>query len=360
MTTQRYATKMGALLALGLTLAGASCDSGGTANNNPDGMVSATAPKLTAVTPDLGPTSGNTMLKITGANFAAGATVQIGATMATNVTVVSATEITATLPAQPTAFGKVPVIVTAADGQKGMSSELFRYYAVTVDFAAGNNIAVGTQPIATEVGDFNGDGKLDVVVANQGSKDLSLLLSAASGPLVPKNAVSTGGAAPLTLAVGDVNGDKKADIAFITNNGTDVSILIGDGTGGFAAPVKYAAGTGTRALLLVDMNGDKNLDAVVVNNTKGVSVLPGMGDGKFGAATATLVGMGAAAIAAGDFNGDGKIDIAFADNVANLGGLLPGSGDGKLGTNLPIGVGATATGIVSGDVNGNYESTYTG
>ena len=355
MITLRHTMWMGAATALGLTLAVPSCggDDPGT-NNNPDMMVSPTAPMLTTVAPALGPTSGNTTLTLTGSNFTSSTKVTIGATMATNVSFVSATQLTVTLPAQPTAFGKVPVVVTNTDGQKTSRSDLFSYYAVTVDFTAGAGITAGMGPAGIASGDFNGDGKMDVVVGNQTSKDLTVMLSSATtAGLTPRAAISTGGAVPLSLAVGDLNGDQKLDLVFITNNGTDINVMIGDGTGSFAAPVKYAASTGTRSLLLVDLNGDKSPDAVVVNNNKGVSTLISTKDGKFATATSVTVGTLPNAVAAGDFNGDGKIDLVVSDGTANSGSMLAGMGDGKLATAVAITVGTTATDIATGDFNGD-------
>ena len=348
MITLRQAMLMGATGSLGLTLFWASCNDG-TGGPAPGGP----APTLTAVMPALGPTSGNTNLTLTGDNFSSGTTVQIGTAMATQVAFVSATQLTATLPAQPTAFGKVPVVISRPDGQTVTRNDLFSYFAVNVDFAAGSNLSVGTTPAAAAAGDFNGDGKADVIIGNQGSGDLTLLLSGNGGTLTPQAAISTGGAQPAAVAVGDINGDQKLDVAFVTNLGSDVNVLLGNGSGGFSAAVKYPAGAGTRALTLADLNGDKLLDAIVVNNAKGVSVLLASSSGTLGAATAFTVGALPNSVVAGDFNGDGKLDVVVSDGNANFGQFLPGSGDGKLGTAAQITVMTPSTGVVAGDFNGD-------
>lgn len=348
MITLRHAMWMGATGALGLTLAAASCNGGST---TPD--PTAPAPTLTAVTPPLGPTSGTTTLTLTGTNFTSGTTVQIGAAMATGVAFVSPTQLTAVLPAQPTAFGKVPVVVARPDGQTATSSDLFGYFAVNVDFAAGSSLAAGNQPAAAAAGDFNGDGKMDLIVGNQASADLSLLLSTTGGTLSPQAAISTGNAPPAALAVGDLNGDQKLDIAFITNMGTDVSVLLGNGSGGFSAPTKYPAGTGNRALILADLNGDKSPDAVVVNNSQGVSVLLSTKDGKLGAAAPFSAGTLPSGVAAGDFNGDGKADVIISDVNSNFASILIGSGDGKLGTATQVNLMGPTMAVTAGDFNGD-------
>jgi hypothetical protein len=91
------------------------------------------------------------------------------------------------------------------------------------------------------VGDFNGDGKLDLAVSNQCGTDprcnsdvgtLSILIGDGKGnfTLVSSPAV---GHSPLSVAVGDFNGDGKPDLAVVNGYGNTVSILLGDGKGNF-------------------------------------------------------------------------------------------------------------------------------
>src|SRR5712692_2418408 len=88
---------------------------------------SAPAPTVTTVSPSSGPAAGGTAVTITGTNFVTGATVTLGGTAATNVVVVSATQITATTPAH--AAGAVKVVVTNQDTQAGSLTNGFTYVA---------------------------------------------------------------------------------------------------------------------------------------------------------------------------------------------------------------------------------------
>ncbi|HEV2116610.1 MAG TPA: IPT/TIG domain-containing protein, partial [Terriglobales bacterium] len=90
---------------------------------------SSTAPTVSSVSPNSGPSTGGTAVTISGTNFAAGAVVTFGGTPATNVTVVSGTSITATTPAH--AAGTVNVVVTNSDSQSGTLTSGFTYTSST-------------------------------------------------------------------------------------------------------------------------------------------------------------------------------------------------------------------------------------
>jgi FG-GAP-like repeat len=122
--------------------------------------------------------------------------------------------------------------------------------------------------------------------------------------------------------VGDFNGDTKLDLA-VANGGSTVSVLLGNGNGTFQTHVDYGTGNGPNSVAVGDFNGDGNLDLVTANsgvagNGKTVSVLLGNGDGTFQAHVDYGTGNGPQSVAVGDFNGDHAQDLA----VANLGSTV--------------------------------------
>ena len=125
------------------------------------------------------------------------------------------------------AVGNSPLSVVAADFNGDGHQDLADadYIADTVTVMLGNGagvfvpgplspFAVGTHPRSLALGDFNGDGKPDLVVANQGDGTITVLLNDGTGVFtVTTNSPITVGAEPTSIAVGDFNGDGKQDLA---------------------------------------------------------------------------------------------------------------------------------------------------
>ena len=208
--------------------------------------------------------------------------------------------------------------------------------ASTVQFKPAQSYPVGKSPTAVAVGDFNGDGKPDVAIANNGSSNLSILLGNGDGTFQP--AVNfDAGVAPNGVAVADFNGDGKLDVVVFLSPNTSsslpgaVSILLGNGDGTFQSPMVTTLSLQESALAAVDVNGDKKAD-LLVNltdsnlNPAGVGLLLGNGDGTFQAAK-TIAGGSDVLCAVADFNHDGKADLAV--NTSTAVQVMYGNGDGS-------------------------------
>jgi hypothetical protein len=256
-----------------------------------------------------------------------------------------------------------------------------------LSFSPAVNYPVGLSPQAVVTGDFNGDGRLDLAVANQSSSTVSILLGNADGAFQAAQNFATG-AGPQSLAVGDFNKDGKLDLVTANGNANDVSVLLGTGNGTFQAPQslvlppQFPPGyTGSTALpqaptsvTVGDLNGDGKLDLAVRGETTytvftptgyygGVSVyfvkdvyvnvLLGNGDASFTPkADYHLDNIDGPTLALGDFNGDGKLDVLA---VFNHGGsiVLPGNGDGTLQAPVHSASGGGFNSVVTGDLNGD-------
>jgi hypothetical protein len=96
------------------------------------------------------------------------------------------------------------------------------------------------------VGDFKGDGRQDLAVANGDSNNVSILLGDGAGGFGAATYFGAGSVQP--VAVGDFNRDGRQDLAVANNGSNNVSILLGDGTGHFSAPINFAAGSGPHSV----------------------------------------------------------------------------------------------------------------
>ncbi len=212
----------------------------------------------------------------------------------------------------------------------------------------------GSDPCAIVAGDFNGDGKLDLAVANYNSNTIGVLLGNGNGTFAAAVTYASGGSNPDSLAVGDVNGDGKQDIVLTNNWGDNVGVLLNNGNGTFAAAATYSlSGSFPDGIAVGDFNGDGHPDLAVAVNWGNVDVLLNNGNGMFG--SAVVYGPNTSnpySIVVGDFNGDGKLDLAVANSGNGTVSVLLGNGNGTFATDTTYSTGGTTPeGLAVGDFN---------
>ncbi len=190
-------------------------------------------------------------------------------------------------------------------------------------FAAAVSYSLGAAPETITLGDFNGDGKTDVVASASGSSGPGqeiALLGNGDGTFQPA-VTSIGLYLPASTVAGDFNGDGKLDLVIAANAGTTVSyavfLLLGNGNGTFQAPTIafYYDGNAQVGLAVADVNGDGNLDLIFANLPL-LEIYEGDGKGALSLASSYFILNSAGDIGGtlppvvADFNLDGKLDIA--------------------------------------------------
>jgi hypothetical protein len=211
---------------------------------------------------------------------------------------------------------------------------------------------------------LNGDGNLDLVVANSGCETVTIFLGTGNGDFQRPDSAYTGGSngGPYQqgLAIADFNNDGKLDIA--VSNGrlgfsNSIGILIGKGDGTFNNVYTIADGyANPYAVVAGDFNGDGNQDLAVTNyDNSQVMMLLGLGNGEFSEPTYTGLSNPSTVLIAGDFNGDGKLDLAALPQFEYVGtevAVLHGNGDGTFETEQDYPTGENPIALASGNFQG--------
>ena len=177
-------------------------------------------------------------------------------------------------------------------------------------FEAPVRTAAGYAPTGLVVGDFNRDGRPDVVVANGGASSLSVLIGTGDGgflPRAPEPPSVRVGDAPTAIVAADLDGDGREDLATANGVSNDLSVLLGV-AGGYSDVTAYPVGPFPASLVAADLDGDGRLDLVADDR-----LLLGGDGGLFEAGPGLPAGHRPLAVAAGDLNGDGRTDLAIAD-----------------------------------------------
>lgn len=202
----------------------------------------------------------------------------------------------------------------------------------------------------TEVEDFNGDGRLDLVQPG------AILLGFGDGTFAPgKEKELEPGAHFSSVATGDFNGDGIFDLALTESSSATVAVLIGAGDGTFRRAETLSVGTQPVSVLVADFDGDGFLDLVVPSaGSDDLSHFSGHGDGTFSPAQRTplpaAVSIYGGGIAAADLNADGRQDLVMVGQ-GHPGQVFVflGNRDGSISEQPPFESGDNPTHIAIGD-----------
>ncbi len=206
-------------------------------------------------------------------------------------------------------------------------------------------------------GDFSGTGMPDLAVASQLSNVVSIYQGRGDGTFQYVSQINTEVAFDVGLATGDFTGDGRQGLAITDSNAGTVSVFASQEDGTFRKVNKYATGSGADGIVTADFNGDGRPDLAITNSGAGtVSVLVGLGNGEFHDPVQYDGGLDPSAIVAGDLNGDGKTDLVISHSRAFQVSVLLGAGDGTFqpsGLTFFASAGQHPADLVLADFNGD-------
>src|SRR6476469_7944216 len=228
--------------------------------------------------------------------------------------------------------------------------------ATTPTFAPKFDLITGVAVRGISIGDFNGDGKPDLALANINENSVSILLNtiptgATSPTFVPQGSFATG-LNPGAISIGDINGDGKPDLAVANSSENSVSILLNTTPTG-AAPLTFASQVPfpTSSFPFSVRLRDNSTASILLNTTPTGASTP-----TFATKLDFTTGNSPQSVSIGDINGDGKPDLAVANAGSNTASILlnttaTGAATPTFATQVPFATGTNPASISIGDFN---------
>jgi hypothetical protein len=351
---------IGAISLSAALLATTSCGGGGSSSGSGGGGGGENSPQITQVSPSSVMSDIDIdLITVTGTGFTQDSQVLIDGKASSFVLLENPQQLQSNLP-QPVPLG-IHQISVASGGQVSNSLPFTYYYPSPAPAGLFNAIpgyyaGLEIDENLAVVGDFNGDGRADVIIGNPSVQGSSLLLGQADGSLSAPQYLPN----IFATVAGDVDGNGTIDlVTFLagTTSGLNVTVYLNDGKANFTPgptgpniPVNP-----TISAALIDLNGDGLPDLIVSGQFSPMVVLLNQGGGNFGSPTTITNTGNNPAFAVGDFNGNGLPNIAYNAVNATTGvaevHILVNQGSGIFTDTVPSSLQGVGGFVFVGDLN---------
>jgi hypothetical protein len=265
------------------------------------------------------------------------------------------------------AWGALTVLTNYNDGSgaAGFLTGQDRFYYMIQGKAMGYgpySDSAWSWPTSLAAADVNGDGKIDLIFAWEGSN--TVMVATNNGQNFSSNAVVRVGNGPSGVVAVDINGHGKPDLVTANYYDSTVTVLTNNGKGFFGSNATVHVGTNPVCIVTADVNGDGTPDLItasagVYSNYFGtLTILTNNGHGIFGSNATVNAGVNAQWVIAADVNGDGKPDLVTANggvypNYAGTLIVLTNNGSGVFGSNATLIAGKGTCCVAAADINGD-------
>lgn len=323
--------------------------------------LSDSALELSQAVPRSAPTNGGSSVKLVGRSFAAQPRVFFGDIESQHVARDSAEELRVRVPPRLGLPGPVAIRVDNGDGSSVVREDLFRYTVTDIQFPAPQATPVPIQPVAMAAADLNGDGALDLAVANslypqQGVSGVQLLLGRGDGSFQPGELLVALGIT--SLLIRDLNRDGRPDLILLCSPVYEkkgrIEVYLGTKTGAFTKAAGADVDHGAYSLAAGLFNADQVPDlALTSGESKRLQIIHGADDGSFTSGPVLMTGNSPGDVVAAHVDSDGYEDLVVANGTdGTLSVFRNKAGTAFLPPAL-VSVGAPVDSLIAGDLDGD-------
>lgn len=246
-------------------------------------------------------------------------------------------------------------VVTAAEGIDIGNDDL----QIGFGDGSGGFSSTATINLATDierliVGDLDGDGSQDLVVAGATAQNLTIHFGQGNGSFDAPQVVATATYSSRDVRLADLDGDSDLDIVSSSTTNAGIVALLNNGGRTFSAPVVSASGSTARGLALADVDTDGDLDAITTRETtSNAEIYLNNGSGSFSFSSAFAVSGDPQYIETADVNGDGFSDVIVPGSAGNSVSVALGNGSGGFATPTSYSQGSGLRSTAVGDIDGD-------